>query len=46
VSPAPTLKKYFRAAPGSPTVAPMKMHDGEAEIDAALVQRLVAAQFP
>jgi aminoglycoside phosphotransferase (APT) family kinase protein len=24
----------------------MKMHDGEAEIDAALVRRLVAAQFP
>ena len=24
----------------------MKMHDGEAEIDAGLVQRLVAAQFP
>jgi len=24
----------------------MKMHDGEAEIDAAMVRRLVAAQFP
>jgi aminoglycoside phosphotransferase (APT) family kinase protein len=24
----------------------MKMHDGEAEIDAALVRRLVSAQFP